>query len=70
MRDMKEMEVGGKGTSKCFGFVTFTQHDHALAALRAVNNNPEVFTPSQVSTTIKRVGSKVLISHLSDISKY
>lgn len=48
MRDMKDIQLGGKGQSKCFGFVTFKEHEDALAALRAINNNPEVFTPNQV----------------------
>ena len=30
-----------KGRSKGFGFVEFTQHVHALACLRIVNNNPD-----------------------------
>ncbi|KAJ1961910.1 RNA recognition motif-containing protein [Dispira parvispora] len=33
--------------SKGFGFVEFTQHAHALAVLRYLNNNPEVFGPKQ-----------------------
>lgn len=47
MRDMKDIQLGGKGKSKGFGFVTFKEHEHALAALRAINNNPEVFSPAQ-----------------------
>jgi len=48
MRDLKEPDLQGKGKSKGFGFVTFTEHEHALAALRTVNNNPEIFGPNQV----------------------
>jgi len=48
MRDLKRVDAKGKGLSKGYGFVSFTRHDHALAALRAVNNNPNVFTPKQV----------------------
>lgn len=33
-----------KGKSQCRGFVEFTEHDHALAALRQLNANPYVFT--------------------------
>ena len=32
------------GKSKGFGFVEFSEHRHALAALRQLNNNPTVFT--------------------------
>lgn len=46
MRDMKDMDLNGKGKSKEFGFVNFKEHEHALTALRAINNNPEVFKPT------------------------
>jgi len=42
IRDMKQM-MNGQGVSKQYGFVTFNQHEHALAALRSLNNNPEIF---------------------------
>lgn len=48
MRDMKDIQLGGKGMSKGYGFISFAEHEHALAALRATNNNPEIFTPNQV----------------------
>jgi nucleolar protein 4 len=37
--------VREKGTSKskCFGFAEFEKHEHALASLRSLNNNPSVF---------------------------
>nr|XP_033814929.1 RNA-binding protein 28 isoform X2 [Geotrypetes seraphini] len=46
MRDLK-----GKGSKKSSGqslgyaFVEFLEHDHALAALRHANNNPDLFGP-------------------------
>lgn len=43
---MKNINLDGKGKSKGFGFVNFTEHEHALTALRSINNNPEVFTPN------------------------
>lgn len=33
----------GVTRSKRYGFVEFGSHDHALVALRALNNNPTVF---------------------------
>merc|ERR1719348_969416 len=36
--------VGGKAVSKHYGFVSFSQHEDTLAALRNVNNNPTMFT--------------------------
>lgn len=32
------------GNSKGYGFVEFSDHAHALKALRALNNNPDIFT--------------------------
>lgn len=50
MRDMKDIQLGGKGMSKGYGFVTYKEHDDALSALRTINNNPEIFSPSQVKS--------------------
>ncbi|KAF2363114.1 RNA recognition motif domain [Trinorchestia longiramus] len=46
MRDLKAVE-GGVAKSCGYGFVAFTRHEDALAALRAINNNPDIFTPSR-----------------------
>jgi len=43
MRDFSS-GVGGKADSKHYGFVSFSQHEDTLAALRNVNNNPTIFT--------------------------
>lgn len=44
-RIMRNKKGGGQlGTSKGFGFVAFSKHEHALAALRCLNNNPAVFS--------------------------
>jgi RNA recognition motif-containing protein len=48
MRDLKKVDLQGRGLSKGYAFVSFNKHEHAIAALRAVNNNPEVFTAKQV----------------------
>ncbi|ERL90501.1 RNA-binding protein 28 isoform X1 [Dendroctonus ponderosae] len=44
MRDMRNVNAQGVGQSKQFGFVAFTRHEHALAALRSLNNNPNIFS--------------------------
>ncbi|KAI4463916.1 rna-binding motif protein 14b [Holotrichia oblita] len=44
MRDMRNVDSKGIGTSKEYGFVSFTTHEDALTALRALNNNPTIFT--------------------------
>ena len=33
----------GQPKSKRYGFVEFEKHEHALGALRSLNNNPAVF---------------------------
>ncbi|XXQ33246.1 RRM domain-containing protein [Plasmodiophora brassicae] len=43
VRDKTRLDADGKPRSKHYGFVEFTEHDHALAALRALNNNPMAF---------------------------
>ena len=55
--DSLETYADGKPLSRGYGFVEFTEHAHALAALRMLNNNPEYFMftpgPSSVSTPVK-----------------
>jgi nucleolar protein 4 len=43
VRDKERMDLNGKARSKRYGFVEFVQHEHALAALRYLNNNPNIF---------------------------
>ena len=40
----KDKATNKLSTSKGFGFVSFSTHKHALRVLRALNNNPTVFT--------------------------
>ncbi|CAI9565840.1 unnamed protein product [Staurois parvus] len=47
MRDMKGLAGNQKGQSLGFAFVEFTEHEHALAALRQINNNPDIFGPKK-----------------------
>lgn len=49
MRNMKNIDATGKGKSKEFGFVTFTNHEDALKALRSINNNPNIFSKNRVN---------------------
>lgn len=56
MRDLKNIDSKGVGKSKEYGFVTFTKHEDALKALRAINNNPNIFTPHKVKKkTLRRI---------------
>jgi RNA recognition motif-containing protein len=45
---MRTVDAQGIGKSKEFGFVSFTKHEHALQALRNINNNPNIFTSAKV----------------------
>ena len=48
MRDLKNIDAQGIGKSKEYGFITFAKHEDALKALRSINNNPKIFSASQV----------------------
>ncbi|TMW67104.1 hypothetical protein Poli38472_012220 [Pythium oligandrum] len=41
VRDMENVKPGKEPRSRGYGFVEFTEHIHALAALRVLNNNPQ-----------------------------
>ncbi|CAG9782418.1 unnamed protein product [Diatraea saccharalis] len=44
MRDLRApLAADGKQPSKGYGFVMFTKHEDALACLRRLNNNPDIF---------------------------
>uniref|UniRef100_A0A4W4F8K8 RNA-binding protein 28 n=1 Tax=Electrophorus electricus TaxID=8005 RepID=A0A4W4F8K8_ELEEL len=47
MYDRKPVRGQVMGKSLGYGFVEFHQHEHALQALRHLNNNPTIFTPSK-----------------------
>ncbi|XP_030944897.1 RNA-binding protein 28 isoform X2 [Quercus lobata] len=43
LKDVKKGKVVTKNHSRGVAFVEFTEHQHALVALRVLNNNPETF---------------------------
>ncbi|KAL8138862.1 hypothetical protein V2J09_004863 [Rumex salicifolius] len=45
LKDSKRGKVVSKNHSRGVAFVEFTEHEHALVALRVLNNNPETFGP-------------------------
>lgn len=49
MRDLKGVHGKIKGQSLGYAFAEFQEHEHALVALRHINNNPEIFGPQKVS---------------------
>lgn len=46
-RDSSRITSDGHARSKGYGFVEFKEHIHALTALRAINNNPDIFGKSK-----------------------
>lgn len=45
LKDSKDGKPVKKNNSRGVAFVEFTEHQHALVALRVLNNNPETFGP-------------------------
>ncbi|KAL5563079.1 hypothetical protein UlMin_032826 [Ulmus minor] len=45
LKDVKKGKVLAKNHSRGVAFVEFAEHQHALVALRVLNNNPETFGP-------------------------
>ncbi|XP_017784371.1 PREDICTED: RNA-binding protein 28-like [Nicrophorus vespilloides] len=61
MRDKKTLDEKGAGISKEYGFVTFTTHEHALNALRSINNNPSIFTSNKRPIVCFSIENKVML---------
>ena len=52
--DATRPDADGKPRSRGLGFVEFEEHEHALTALRALNNHPDAFgTPGQGAAHIR-----------------
>ncbi|XP_050365353.1 uncharacterized protein LOC126783869 isoform X2 [Argentina anserina] len=45
LKDVKKGKIVTKNHSRGVAFIEFTEHQHALVALRVLNNNPETFGP-------------------------
>uniref|UniRef100_A0A8D0G0C3 RNA binding motif protein 28 n=1 Tax=Sphenodon punctatus TaxID=8508 RepID=A0A8D0G0C3_SPHPU len=58
MRDLKPSEGKGRGQSLGYAFVEFQEHEQALAALRHVNNNPQLFGPQKEDVVELETGRK------------
>lgn len=52
MRDLRGAHGKVKGQSLGYAFAEFQEHEHALTALRHINNNPEIFGPLKVSLSL------------------
>lgn len=48
MYDKKPVQGQVMGQSLGYGFVEFKEHEHALQALRHLNNNPDIFGAQKV----------------------
>jgi nucleolar protein 4 len=44
---MERLDQEGQPKSRGVGFVEFEEHEHALACLRQLNNNPNVVSPQK-----------------------
>ncbi|XP_047369616.1 RNA-binding protein 28-like [Vespa velutina] len=62
MRDLKNIDSKGVGKSKEYGFVTFTKHEDALKALRAINNNPNIFTPHKRPIVAFSIENRIMVN--------
>ena len=49
MRSSERVDSKGIGRSKGYGFVEFSSHEAALNAVRAINNNPDLFGKLKVA---------------------
>ncbi|XP_070550742.1 RNA-binding protein 28-like isoform X1 [Ptychodera flava] len=47
MRDLSQVNSQNVPKSRGYAFVSFSEHEHALKAVRQVNNNPEIFGPEK-----------------------
>lgn len=54
-RDKNKLDSNGVPQSCRFGFVAFSEHSDALAALKSLNNNPETFTKEKVGDSFKNI---------------
>lgn len=68
MYDRKPLKGQVMGQSLGYGFVQFKEHEHALGALRYLNNNPNIFGPNKVNITI-HYRRKIIISIILDFEK-
>ncbi|OTF70565.1 RNA-binding protein 28-like protein, partial [Euroglyphus maynei] len=62
MRNRSRTDGKKFGSSKGFGFVEFEQHQHALNALRYLNNNPEIFTSDKRPIVEFSIENKVALN--------
>lgn len=61
MRDIRNVDATGVGTSKEHGFVSFTRHEDAITALRALNNNPNIFSANKRPIVAFSIENKAMI---------
>lgn len=62
MKDLRNLDESGKPISKEHGFVTFVEHEDAIKALRAVNNNPSIFTRAKRPIVAFSIENKSVIN--------
>ncbi|KZC14342.1 RNA-binding protein 28, partial [Dufourea novaeangliae] len=62
MRNLKNVDMKGVGLSKEYAFVSYTNHEDALQALRNINNNPNVFSPKRRPIVSFSIENRVMVN--------
>ena len=62
LRSTDRVDSDGVGRSMGYGFVEFSDHQSALNALRAINNNPTLFGQAKVTKGERGRGESYLVS--------
>ncbi|OXU24591.1 hypothetical protein TSAR_011042 [Trichomalopsis sarcophagae] len=62
MRDLRNVDGNGIGKSKEHGFVSFTNHEDALKALRSINNNPNIFTKTKRPIVAFSIENRIMVN--------
>lgn len=62
MRDLKNVDAKGVGKSKEYGFVSYTKHEDALKALRAINNNPNIFSNNKRPIVAFSIENRIMVN--------
>ncbi|XP_051169313.1 RNA-binding protein 28-like [Leptopilina boulardi] len=62
MRNLRKPDANGIGESKEYGFVSFTQHENALKALRSINNNPNIFSKHKRPIVAFSIENRIIVN--------
>lgn len=63
MRDTESVNTKGVAKSRGYAFINFTDHQHAVEALRKTNNDPDLFTDNRVCYSQHKRYTEILFLH-------